>query len=67
MAAKLAQAARMLAASACCSVSRVPGIGALGWSKMYWSSYEWVAAGGSGANRSGALSSLNWYAKVGTR
>src|SRR3954462_4293242 len=65
-AAKLAHAARMLAASDCWSAVNVPGYGVLGWSKRYWSSDEWVAAG-NGATRPGALTSSNSYANVGTR
>ena len=58
MAAKLAQAARILAASAFWAGVNEPGSGAFGWSKMYWISDEWVAAGGSGAKRSGAPESF---------
>ena len=58
VAAKLAQAARMLEASACWAAVNVPGYGVFGWSKMYWISDECVAAG-NGANRPGALASSN--------
>ena len=58
----------MLAASACWSELSGAGKGAFGWSNRYGSSDPCVATGASGdpAN-SGALSSLNWYANVGTR
>ena len=61
VAAKLVQAARMVAARVCWSGLSVPGNGALGRSNRYWYSEECVAIGGSlgPANRDGALSSLN--------
>src|SRR5262249_13041024 len=62
VAAKLAQAVRMLAASACWSALSGMGCGALGRSNRYWSSEAWVATGGgrSGPEKiGGALSSLN--------
>ena len=63
VAAKFAQAARMLAASVCWAAVRVAGYGAFGWSNRYGSSVPCVAMGGStpgGATFTGAWSSLNW-------
>src|ERR1700730_12134138 len=63
VAAKFAHAVRMLAASASWSAFKVAGTGVFGWSNRYWISDECVAIGGSapgGANRCGAVSSLNW-------
>ena len=60
MAAKFAQAVRMLAARACCPGLNIAGTGALGRSNRYWVSAECVAAGGSwSVKRSGAVLSLN--------
>src|SRR6185369_4724024 len=66
LAAKLAQAVRMLAASDCWSRVRVrvTGNGAFGWSKRYGSSVPCVdkprCCLSGGRMFSGALSSLNW-------
>ena len=62
VAAKFAQAARMLAASTCWPTVSDAGKGALGRSNRYWGSEPWVATGGtspSGAKICGAVSSLN--------
>ena len=62
LAAKFAQAAHMLAASACWAALSVPGTGASGRSNRYCSSDPCVATGGptrGGVKRSGAASSLN--------
>lgn len=59
LAAKVAQEVRMLAANACWPTLNVPGSGAFGGLNRYWVSEERVAAGGSGAKRSGVLLSLN--------
>jgi hypothetical protein len=60
--ANLAQAACILAASACWPGLSVPGTGAFGRSNSYCSSDPWVATGGGmrdGTKTSGAESSLN--------
>ncbi len=62
LAAKSAQAARMLAASVCWPAFSVAGTGAFGSSNRYWSSDPCVATGGGmsdGAKICGAASSLN--------
>ena len=62
VAAKFAQAVRMLAASACWSGLRMAGYGAFGWSNRYGSSVPCVArrSASGAAMFTGALSSLNW-------